>query len=105
MNAESLEVSQTTLGKRVKEKILFDEEIFRISTIQKRLAENADLLSDKFSSPALTHINQYITHITVRSALGDNRLARIPVVLRESMSKRYHRFSKGTMSALKDLTL
>lgn len=42
-------------------------------------------------------------HFAVRGNLPENRLARVPVVLQELRSLRYHRHSKGFLSAAKDL--
>ncbi len=96
-----VKTADVTLHKRIQNKILFDEEIQRMLTIRERLSRNAGL----YPVSALNHTNQYITHIKTRSLLNNHRLARVTPVLHELISLRYHRFSNGIMSALKDLTL
>ena len=44
-----------------------------------------------------------IAHYQARSTLPSRRVARLPLVLRELMSRRYHRYSNGLASAAKDL--
>jgi hypothetical protein len=80
---------------------LFNEELSRVLTVRERLIGNTDL----YLTATLTDINQYITHVSARGSLNNSRLARVPIVWRELVSLRYHRFSNGFMSALKDLTI
>jgi glycosyltransferase involved in cell wall biosynthesis len=51
----------------------------------------------------LTLIKDKIIHLRVRAKMPDSRIRRFPVVLREAMTGRYHRFSNGWISILKDL--
>jgi hypothetical protein len=44
-----------------------------------------------------------IAHLRARSALPRQRIRRLPHVLRELLTRRYHRYSKGLASAAKDL--
>jgi len=44
-----------------------------------------------------------LRHWRARACLPANRVSRIPIVARELLTMRYHRFSRGALTALKDL--
>ena len=48
---------------------------------------------------------QVLRHLHSRCSLPRNRLVRFPIVLRELATLRYHRFSSGVVTAIKDLLL
>ena len=69
-------------------------------TLRDRLSEN----SLEFDSrEAVASLDARITHLRARSTLPDPRLKRVGTLLRELLSWRYHRYSKGLSSAAKDL--
>lgn len=55
------------------------------------------------SKRARQDLSSRIKHLEARSKLSPNRLARAATVLSELLSLRYHHYSKGTQSAIKDL--
>jgi hypothetical protein len=52
---------------------------------------------------ALSFIDDYSFHLNVRDRLPQRRLSRLPSILRELLSLRYHAYAKGFKSAAKDL--
>jgi glycosyltransferase involved in cell wall biosynthesis len=57
--------------------------------------------SSEVLNPAVRHY--VIRHWQARCNLPASRIARLPVVIRELVSLRYHRFSRGFLTASKDL--
>jgi hypothetical protein len=64
-----------------------------------RLVEHCEMFD---CSAALRVLDACIDHLRVRQALPHNKLRRVPGVLRELFGGRYHRYSKGLRSAVKD---
>ena len=52
---------------------------------------------------ALSFVDNYVRHLDVRANLPQRRLNRVPAVLRELLSWRYHEYANGFRSAAKDL--
>ena len=52
---------------------------------------------------ALAFIADYSHHLDVRANLPPQRLSRLPAILRELLSMRYHEYANGFKSAAKDL--
>jgi glycosyltransferase involved in cell wall biosynthesis len=52
---------------------------------------------------ALSFVRNYSHHLDVRANLPQRRLNRVPAVLRELLSWRYHEYANGFKSAAKDL--
>jgi hypothetical protein len=71
-----------------------------LTTLRQRLTAHQDSFD---CGAAFLSIENYERHINARSNLGNGRLGRLPTILREVMGLRYHRYSKGFSSALKDL--
>jgi hypothetical protein len=70
------------------------------------IAERLNNFSNEFPcEKTLTYLKQYIAHMQARAALQNKQSARVVTVLKELMSLRYHRYSKGVRSAMKDLML
>ena len=59
--------------------------------------------SDFNTHKALSFINDYAFHLNVRANLPQRRLNRVPRILRELLSLRYHEYANGFKSAAKDL--
>ncbi len=94
--------SEVMLRERIQKKPLFDDELLRMTTIAERLNN----FSNEFPcEKTLTHLKQYIAHMQARAALQNKQSARVVTVFKELASLRYHRYSKGIKSAVKDLML
>jgi hypothetical protein len=52
---------------------------------------------------ALSFVGAYSFHLNVRANLPQNRLNRLPRILRELVTLRYHEYANGFKSAAKDL--
>ncbi len=68
--------------------------------VRRRLLEKGDAFS---GGEALLRLEARIAHLEARSSMPRGRLQRAPRVLRELITLRYHLYSKGIHSALKDL--
>jgi hypothetical protein len=51
------------------------------------------------------YVERLINHFRARGGLPRGRLGRAPIVLRELLTLRYHRYSRGWLSAVRDLTI
>jgi glycosyltransferase involved in cell wall biosynthesis len=70
----------------------------------KSLYERLLLKGGTFScGQALTELKARISHLEARTGMPERRLNRIPPVLKELLTLRYHLYSKGISSAIKDL--
>ena len=54
-------------------------------------------------SEAVRKLDSHIRHLRTRERLPKNKLRRVPGVSRELLTRRYHRYSNGLSSAVKDL--
>lgn len=68
---------------------------------RQRLTEHRDEFNN--SDKAITKLDDRLKHLRARAELPRGRLSRAPSVLRELVSRRYHRYSNGVYSAVKDL--
>jgi glycosyltransferase involved in cell wall biosynthesis len=59
--------------------------------------------SDFETRKALSFVSDYAFHLNVRANLPQRRLNRVPRILRELLSWRYHEYANGFKSAAKDL--
>jgi glycosyltransferase involved in cell wall biosynthesis len=71
-------------------------------SVSRRLRDRSDAFD---SSQAMTRLEARITHLEARSSMPRGRLLRVRRVLRELITLRYHIYSKGLQSAVKDLWL
>jgi glycosyltransferase involved in cell wall biosynthesis len=78
----------------------YDELIRTAARARERLAAWGD---DASARAALAGLDERLTHLRARAALPPRGLRRLPPVLRELLTLRYHRYSAGTRSAVKDL--
>jgi hypothetical protein len=69
-------------------------------SVRRRLLDARDQFD---SGQALARLEARIAHLETRSSLPGGRLRRTPRVLRELVTMRYHLYSKGFQSAIKDL--
>src|SRR5215213_669204 len=71
-----------------------------LKTLEARLLAQA---SDFDTRKALSFASDYAFHLNVRANLPQRRLNRVPSILRELLSLRYHEYANGFKSAAKDL--
>lgn len=71
-----------------------------LTTLAERLSANAHLYDTR---SALSFVSDYSFHLNVRANLPQRRLNRVPSILRELLSLRYHEYANGFKSAAKDL--
>jgi hypothetical protein len=67
---------------------------------RQRLAERRDAYG---SEEALALLDARLTHLRARANLPEGKLSRARCVLKELLSRRYHLYSNGVYSAVKDL--
>jgi hypothetical protein len=71
-----------------------------LETLEARLLSQAN---DFDTRKALSFVSNYASHLNVRANLPQRRLNRVPSILRELLSLRYHEYANGFKSAAKDL--
>lgn len=71
-----------------------------LETLKARLLAQAN---DFDTRKALSFVSEYAFHLNVRANLPQRRLNRVPSILRELLSLRYHEYANGFKSAAKDL--
>ena len=71
-----------------------------LTTLEERLVAHSASYDTR---NALTFIADYSFHLNVRANLPQNRLNRVPRILRELLTRRYHEYANGFKSAAKDL--
>ncbi|HKS40540.1 MAG TPA: glycosyltransferase family 2 protein [Blastocatellia bacterium] len=59
--------------------------------------------ADIIDKDALSKIEEKITHSSARGNMPDRRLSRLPYVIKELFTLRYHRYSRGLISFARDL--
>jgi glycosyltransferase involved in cell wall biosynthesis len=78
----------------------YDEMIAIGTRAQGRLAERSDVYQ---SEGALAQLDERLKHLRARANLPPGKLSRARWVMRELLSRRYHLYSNGVYSAVKDL--
>lgn len=78
----------------------FGAEIHYLKTIYERLLLKAELFR---CDEALTELKVRIKHLEARAEMPTKLLNRLPPVLKELLTLRYHLYSRGMSSAIKDL--
>jgi len=71
-----------------------------LATLEERLLSEGNSYDTR---KALSFIGDYSFHLNVRANLPQNRLNRLPRILRELVTLRYHEYANGFKSAAKDL--
>jgi glycosyltransferase involved in cell wall biosynthesis len=71
-----------------------------LETLEERLLAQA---RDYDTRKALAFVSDYAFHLNVRANLPQRRLNRLPRILRELLTWRYHEYANGFKSAAKDL--
>jgi len=70
-----------------------------LSALDRRLREQSAAFDAR---EALLFVGDYSFHLNVRANLPPNRLSRLPSILRELVTLRYHEYANGFKSAAKD---
>ena len=78
----------------------YGELIRKGELVRARLAERCGQFD---CGAALARLDSRLKHLRARASLPRGRLARLPTVSRELLARRYHLYSNGFYSALKDL--
>jgi hypothetical protein len=78
----------------------YDELIRVAERARARLSERRGAAGER---RALRRLDARLTHLRARANLPEGLLRRAPSVLREFVTLRYHHYSNGTLSAVKDL--
>jgi len=91
-------VSQMRQGIRRENPFAF--EIKRLQAVSDRLSSNRQ---DFPCESALHLLNDRVAHLSARARISQRGLKSVLSVLRELLTLRYHRYSRGTYSAIKDL--
>jgi len=71
-----------------------------LETLAERLLDHASVYDTR---RALAFVSAYAFHLNVRANLPQRRLNRLPRILRELLTRRYHEYANGFKSAAKDL--
>jgi len=71
-----------------------------LETLEARLLAHSNEFDTR---KALSFVSEYAFHLNVRANLPQRRLNRVPSILRELLSLRYHEYGNGFKSAAKDL--
>ena len=71
-----------------------------LTTLEERLLTQGNSYDTR---KALLFAADYSFHLNVRANLPQNRLNRVPSILRELLTRRYHEYANGFKSAAKDL--
>ena len=71
-----------------------------LTTLEERLLSQGNSYDTR---NALSFVGDYSFHLNVRANLPQNRLNRVPRILRELLTRRYHEYANGFKSAAKDL--
>jgi hypothetical protein len=78
----------------------YDRMISIAEKVRARLVERREVFD---CTAVLRSLDERIYHFKARTALPENKIKRLPVVLKELTSWRYHNYSNGLHSAVKDL--
>ena len=92
--------SNLSTANKIEQKNSFANPLSEAVEIQKRLQAGIGEFS---TSQHLAEFNCYVAHVQARAALQNKKAAKISTVLRELASLRYHQYSNGILSAVKDL--
>lgn len=76
------------------------EQAARFQLAYKRLAASPKALNN---ANALSMFQEKIVHLRARAAMPSKRLSRVPLVMKETLNRHYRQYSRGWLSAAKDL--
>lgn len=84
----------------IQRKTAYNEMIQIGTEVHRRLSEHRDSYE---SAAALSRLEERLTHLRARARLPEGKVSRARSVAGELLSRRYHRYSNGFRSAVKDL--
>jgi glycosyltransferase involved in cell wall biosynthesis len=90
---------RSTVSESARRETDFDQELRRVENVLQRMDECAGM----FEFKGRQNVEDIVTHFKMRKALPENKLAYLPQIFRELLTGRYHRYSKGFSSFVKDL--
>jgi glycosyltransferase involved in cell wall biosynthesis len=88
------------IRERAKRRTSFAEHIKKLEAVRGRMREKRAL----YNFEAEREIDQQLKHMYTRMAISDRKLHRLPAAFRELFAGRYHRYSSGFYSLIKDLS-
>jgi glycosyltransferase involved in cell wall biosynthesis len=102
--------TKTSLALREKIAIKPDFQVhqFRLEDLKKRLNDRINAQAENYQDnkkDLLNDLNERIRHIQARTKITKNRKLSVPLIIKELFTLRYHRYSNGWRSAIKDLLL
>src|SRR5258705_13608690 len=87
----------------------YSGEIRKLRAVQKRLALLGHLIKEPAQLERLqsrtVYLEKLLTHFIARGGLPEGRLSRSEIVIKELVTWRYHRYSRGFLSVLRDLSI
>jgi glycosyltransferase involved in cell wall biosynthesis len=99
LNGSAYMVENRSLRDAVHRQTHFGPEIRKLEVALDRLGTNTGYLT----TAVATDLRNRLEHLRVRASVRGKRVVNLPDVLRELFSWRYHRYSNGVFSAVKDL--
>ncbi|HYE72975.1 MAG TPA: glycosyltransferase family 2 protein, partial [Blastocatellia bacterium] len=84
----------------VQRKNFYLDEIYLLKTVYERLIARANSFDCKID---MSNVKAKIVHLQSRDNMPERKLSRVPYVLKELLTLRYHLYSNGIYSAAKDL--
>ena len=91
-------VIATGIVERAKRRISFAEHIKKLEAVRERISA-----SRQYEFQMETQIDQQFKHLCTRVAISQSKLSSIPAAFKELFAGRYHRYSSGFYSLIKDL--
>ena len=87
----------------------YSEQIQKLEAVRERLARLSTFADARLPSSTLQarvrYVERLIDHFGTRGGLPSGKFSRAPIVLKELLTLRYHRYSRGWLSAVRDLTI
>jgi len=103
-------ITKTPVGLREKIALKPDFQVqqFKLEDLKKRLYDRITAQAENYQGnkkDLLNDLNERIRHIHARTKIAKSRKLGVPLIIKELFTLRYHRYSNGWRSAVKDLLL
>lgn len=89
------------LSTRFNTKYSFEDILERLEIIRQRIIPISD--GNALSKKVLDDVGKHITHLRSRTEIKNRLKESLPIIIKELVTLRYHRYSNGIRSAIKDL--
>jgi glycosyltransferase involved in cell wall biosynthesis len=103
------EVNSQDLSPLAMRSSYYSGEIKKLLVVQQRLTAMARMIEDPTLLTSLqariAYVETLITHFRAREGLPEGKWSRGQTVLKELLTLRYHRYSRGLLSVLRDLSI